>query len=170
MKLQGAHPAIPTQVAVDKLTTESNSNSNSIKNKSLMKAKRDIRITTFSVRTIKKESTISELIASAIATNHDIICQQEHRLIHERVDTMERSIGDWRLITCSAWKNNINAATGGIIILLKKLSYNVLANIDIVSIRIMIVNFNGNQQTSIIVCYSPTNVCDPQEQFQNTIF
>ena len=27
----------------------------------------------------------------------------------------------------------------------------------------MIVNFNGNPQTSIIVCYSPTNVCDPPE-------
>ena len=96
---QGARPAIPTQVAVEKLTTESNSNSNSIKNKSLMKAKRDIRIATSNVRTITKESTISELIASAIATNHDIICLQEHRLIHEWVDTMERSLGDWRLIT-----------------------------------------------------------------------
>ena len=27
----------------------------------------------------------------------------------------------------------------------------------------MIVNFNGNPQTSIIVCYSPTNICDPNE-------
>ena len=76
---------------------------------------------------------------------------------------MERSLGDWRLISCSAWKNNINAAIGGIGILLNKLSYNTLANIDIVSKRIMIVNFNGNPQTFIIVCYSPTNVCDPTE-------
>ena len=27
----------------------------------------------------------------------------------------------------------------------------------------MILNCNGNPQTSIIVCYSPTNVCDPTE-------
>ena len=27
----------------------------------------------------------------------------------------------------------------------------------------MIVNFNGNPQTSIIVCHSPTNVCGPTE-------
>ena len=27
----------------------------------------------------------------------------------------------------------------------------------------MIVNFNGNPQTSIIVCYGPTNVCNPTE-------
>ena len=68
-----------------------------------MKAMRDIRIATFNVRTIKKESKIAELIASVIATNYDIICLQEHRLIHEWVDTMERSLGDWRMITCSAW-------------------------------------------------------------------
>ena len=83
-----------------------------------MKVKRDIRIATFNVRTIKKESKISELIASAIATNHDIICLQEHRLIHEGVNTMERSLRDWRLITCSAWTNNVNAANGGIGIIL----------------------------------------------------
>ena len=77
-----------------------------------MKAKRDIHIATFNVRTIKKESKISELIESAIATYHDIICLQEHRLIHEGVDTKERSVGYWRLITFSAWTNNVNAATG----------------------------------------------------------
>ena len=27
----------------------------------------------------------------------------------------------------------------------------------------MIVNFNGNPQTSIIVCYTPTNICDLTE-------
>ena len=46
-----------------------------------MKAKRDIRIATFNVRTIKSESKISELIASEIATNNDIIYLQEHRLM-----------------------------------------------------------------------------------------
>ena len=128
-----------------------------------MKAKRDIRIATFNVRTIKKESKFAELIVSAIAKNHDIICLQEHRLIHEGVDTNERSLGDWRLIICSAWTNNVNAATGGIGKLLNKLSYNALANVDIVSNRIMILNFNENPQTYIIVSYSPTNVCDPTE-------
>ena len=39
-----------------------------------MKAMRDIRIGTYNVRTIKKESKMSEHIASAIATNHNIIC------------------------------------------------------------------------------------------------
>ena len=105
---------------------------------------------------------MSELITSAIATNHDIICLQEHRLIHEGVDTMERSLGEWpdNLLGMDKYSK---CTYGGIGILLNKLSYNALANIDIVSKRIMIINFNGNPQTSIIVCYSPTNVCDPTE-------
>ena len=134
---QGARPAIPTRVAVEKLTTESNSNSKSIQNNSLTKAKRDIRIATFNVRTIKRQ-------VLAKAAHHHIISLQDRRLIHEGIHIKERSLGDWRLITCSAWTNNVNAATGGIGILLNKLSCNALANIDIVSKRIMIVNCNGN--------------------------
>ena len=48
-----------------------------------MKVKRDIRIATFNIRTIKKKSKITELIAYVIATNHDIICLLEDMLIHE---------------------------------------------------------------------------------------
>ena len=51
-----------------------------------MKAKRDIRIATLNLRTIKEKSKLAELIASAIVKNHDIICLQENRLIHEGVD------------------------------------------------------------------------------------
>ena len=64
-----------------------------------MKAKRDIHIATFNVRTIHKKRKISKLISSAIATNYDIICLQEYRLIHKGIDTKERSLGDCRLIT-----------------------------------------------------------------------
>ena len=66
---QGTRPSIHTRVAVEKLTTELNSNSNpksnsksksnsnSIRNNSLVKAKRGIHIATFNVRTIKKIRT-----------------------------------------------------------------------------------------------------------------
>ena len=67
------------------------------------------------------------------------------------------------MITGSAWKNSVNAATGGIGILINNTSFNYLVNVTLVSKRIMIVNFNGNPLTSIIVCYSPTNVSDPME-------
>ena len=166
---QGARPAIPTQVAVDKLATECKCKNQikSIPNVSLMKASRVLRVATFNVRTLKNENIISEIIASANATQLDIICLQEHRFIHEDVDTNEYSIGECHMITGSAWKNRVNAATGGIGILINKTSFNSLVNVTLVSKRIMIVNFNGNPQTSIIVC-SPTNVSDPMETNSKT--
>ena len=63
---------------------------------------------------------------SAKETNHDIISLQEHRFIHEGVDTKKRSLGYSRLITCPARKNNVNADTGVIGILLNKQSNNAL--------------------------------------------
>ena len=67
------------------------------------------------------------------------------------------------MITGSAWKNSVNVATGGLGILINKTSFNSLVNVTLVSKRIMIVNCNGNPQTSIIVCYSPKNVSDLME-------
>ena len=67
---QGARPAIPTQVAVDKLATECKCKSQikSIPNVSLMKASRVLRVANLNVRTLKNENKMSEIIASANAT------------------------------------------------------------------------------------------------------
>ena len=67
------------------------------------------------------------------------------------------------MITGSPWKNSVNAATGGIGILINKTSFNYLVNLTLLSKRIMIVNCNVNPQISIIIYYSPTNVSDPME-------
>ena len=89
---QGARPANPTQVAVDKLATECKckckckNQIKSIPNVSLMKASRVLRVATFNGRTLKNKNKISEIIASANATQLDIICLQEHRFIHEDVN------------------------------------------------------------------------------------
>ena len=68
---QGARPAIPTQVAVDKLATECKCKNQikSIPNVSLMKASKVLRVATFNVRTLKNENKISEIIASANLRN-----------------------------------------------------------------------------------------------------
>ena len=62
----------------------------------------------------------------------------------------------------SGWRTSENATTGGIGIL-NKHAYNNLINVNLVSNRILLANFNGNPQTSIIVWYSPTNVSDQIE-------
>ena len=71
--------------------------------------------------------------------------------------------GKWRLLTCSAWKNTVNAAIGGIGMLLREDIYNTLSSIEKISPRIMTATFQGNPQTTIITCYSPTNVNDETE-------
>ena len=52
--------------------------------------------------------------------------------------------------TLPAWKNSINAATRGIGMLVSSQAYNTIASVEMISPRIMIVNFKGNPQTSVI--------------------
>ena len=54
--------------------------------------------------------------------------------------------------------HNINAATGGIGILVSNKVYNAIASVKLISPRIMIAHFQGNPHTSVISCYSPTYV------------
>ena len=113
---QGARPAMETQVAIEKSDTEIKPSTK----QQFMKGKKDVFIGTLNVRTLQKPGKISELIASAQETGHDIICLQEHRFMHEELITKEQSFGEWSLITSSAWKNGVNAANGGVGILFSK--------------------------------------------------
>lgn len=74
------------------------------------------------------------------------------------VDTKEHAFGTWRLITCLAWKNNANATVRGVGILLNPLTYKAVASIEMITNRIMVATFHGKPQTTLICCYSPTNV------------
>ena len=128
-----------------------------------MKGKKVVCVATFNVQTLQKTGKISELIHSAETTNHHVICLQEHRFIHDELVTKEHEYGDWKLITCSAWKNSMNASTGGIGMLISSHAYNALNSVEKISPRIMIATFNGNPQTTVISCYSPTNVSNEVE-------
>ena len=57
----------------------------------------------------------------------------------------------------------MNAATGGTGILFSPQAYNALTSAEMITSRIMIATFNGNPQTTIISCYSPTNISDETE-------
>ena len=102
---QGTRPAY-SQIANEKVDTE-------IINKNrLMKAKRYIKISNFNTQTLQKSGNIPELITSAETTGQDIICIQEHRAIHDDIIIKEQPYGNWKLITCSAWKSSVNSALG----------------------------------------------------------
>ena len=128
-----------------------------------MKAKRDIKISTFNTQTLQKIIKIPELITSAETTGQDIICIQEHRDIHYDILIKEKPYSNWKLITCSTWKNSVNASIGGISLLVNSRAYSSLSNIETISPRIMVATFHGNPNTTIISCYSPTNVSEELE-------
>ena len=146
---QGERPAIPTQAAIEKYSTEENKKK---KNIILLKASKRIQIGTLNMQ--NKTFKIPQLIASAKATGQDIICIQEHRFIHEDITIKEQTYDKWKLLTLSAWKNSTNAATGGIGMLVSNQAYNTITSIEMVShyenklrimkIRIMKINFQGN--------------------------
>ena len=100
------------------------------------------------------------MVTSDELTGQDIIFMQDHRFIHEYTFIKGHAYDKWKL---SAWNNSINAAAGGIGMLVSSEDYNTVASVEMISPRIMIVNFQGNPQTSVISCYSPINISNEQE-------
>ena len=114
-------------------------------------------------QTLQRKWKVPELVSSAEKTRHDVLCIQEHRFVHPNIDIKEHNFGKWILITCSAWKNSMNAATGGIGILLNSRAYDKITSVEKINPRIMAIHFEGNPMTTVISSYSPTNVTDEQE-------
>ena len=113
---------------------------------------------------MNREKQISEIIASAEELSIDIISIQEHRLYHNDVNIKQHDLpGKWTLLTSSAWKNSMNSTIGGVGILLSPHAFSCLTSIEKISSRIVIANFSGNPSTTIISCYSPTNVADEND-------
>ena len=81
-------------------------------------------------QTLPKVYKIPEFIASAELTEQYIICIQEHRFIHEDTVINEYAYDKWKLLTLSAWKYNINDATGGIVIITSSQAYNTIASVE----------------------------------------
>ena len=153
---QGERPANSARYAVEKPVTELNI--------PLLKCKRHIFIATLNVRTLSNKAQIGELVASAVKHNTDIICLQEHRIVHEDILLKYHDVGkNWTLVTSSAWRNSSNAAVGGVGILLSPRAQKALNNIETITPRIMITSFNGNPKATVISCYSYTNVHDDEE-------
>ena len=57
----------------------------------------------------------------------------------------------------------MNSTIGGVGILLSPKALMSLNSFEKISPRIVIVSFSGNPQTTVICCYSPTNVSDEEE-------
>ena len=65
--------------------------------------------------------------------------------------------------TVSAWKNSVNAAVGGVGLLIGPRALKTLNSVEKIQPRMMAATFNGNPRATIISCYSPTNVSEENE-------
>ena len=91
----------------------------------------------FNVQTLNRTAKLNELVCNAQKFNISIIAIQEHRLIHEE-PLKHHSLGDnWLLITSSATRNTMNAAIGGVGILLNPHAKLALESIETISERTM---------------------------------
>ena len=86
--------------------------------------------------------------------NINILGIVDHKINHTDKIRYE-NIGNLTLITSSAWHNSNNASVGCIGIMVDRSSENVITEIKKWNERILIVNFNGNPMTTIIIHYSP---------------
>ena len=130
------------------------------KQQKLLKCKQIIQIATFNVRTLNRIGQLPELIASAVEHKIDIICIQEHRYMHTEDIKYHETGNGWMLATVSAWKNSVNAAVGGVGMLIGPRALKMLNSIEKIQPRMMAATFNGNPRATIISCYSPTNVSE----------
>ena len=69
----------------------------------------------------------------------------------------------WTLATVSAWKNSVNAAVGGVGMLIGPRALKTLNSIEKIQPRMIAATFNGNPRATIISCYSHTNVSEEIE-------
>ena len=119
-------------------------------------------ISTFNSRSVLKDSQKFELATHTSKFKTDVICLREHQMIHEG-EIANESFYENFLLTCSAIKNPVSAATGGVGFLLSRRAMNSFTNVEKINERIAILTLEGNPRTTIINCYSPTNVSSETE-------
>ena len=155
---KGARPA-----EVGALASVFEKSATELKQSKLLKCKQTLQIATFNVRTLNRIGQLPELIASAEEHNIDIICIQEHRYTHTEDIKYHETGNGWSLATVSAWKNSVNAAVGGVGLLIGPRALKTLNSIEKIQPRMMAATFNGNPRATIVSCYSPTNVSEENE-------
>ena len=134
-----------------------------LKQSKLLKCKQTLQIATFNVRNLNRIGQLPELIASAEEHKIDIICIQEHRYTHTEDIKYHETGNGWSLVTVYAWKNSVNAAVGGVRLLIGPRALKTLNSVEKIQPRMMAATFNGNPRATIISCYSPTNVSEENE-------
>ena len=94
-----------------------------------IKRKCPFLISTFNTHSVLKDSRKLELATHTSKFKIDVICLQEHRIIRQD-ETANESLYENFLLTCSATKNSVNAAKGGVRFLLSRTAMGSHANVE----------------------------------------
>ncbi|KAJ4939860.1 hypothetical protein JOQ06_029296 [Pogonophryne albipinna] len=129
----------------------------------LMRCRRPFVMGTFNACTVREEARLVELAHCAEERGVEILGIQDHRRVHTDVRIVYRRVERCTFITASAWRNEAQAATGGVGLMLGPLARKALRRVYHHTDRILIAEFSGNPVTTVIVVYSPTNVAPPEE-------
>lgn len=130
------------------------------KKSKLLACKHPATFSTFNARSLSLTSRKQELLSCFSKQKINVLSLQEHRTFHPNVEFQNTQLGRNKLITTSAWRNSQGTTIGGIGILISPKASENLLSLTKISDRIIIAEFNSNPKTTLISCYSPTNVSD----------
>ena len=105
-----------------------------------MSCKKSVSFGSFNTRTLRQPHNLGEMTEAASRFNIDVICVQEHRIVHE-TDT------DYTKVSGAA-------TTGGIGLLMSHHTMKCLTEVKKYSDRILTASFTGNSATTIITIMS----------------
>ena len=123
-------------------------------------------IATFNARTLRTENKRKGLFHCFDSQSITILGVIDHKIVHNESDEdiVYNQVNSSLFITYSAWRNDVNAAVGGVGIMINKRASNVLSEVIKWNERIIIATFEGNPKTTIFVHYSPVEGDDEAEQ------
>ena len=118
---------------------------------------------TFNACTVREEARLVELAHCAEEQGVEILGVQEHRRVHTGDQIAYCKVEKRTFITASAWRNEAQAATGGVGLMLGSLACRALQRVHKHTNRILMAEFAGNPVTTVLVVYSPTNTALPED-------
>ncbi|ELU05841.1 hypothetical protein CAPTEDRAFT_116010, partial [Capitella teleta] len=117
--------------------------------KALLRCKKPFLMATFNANTVREEGRLRELAHCFSSNGISIMGIQEHRRVHDDPLVFTRVEGQ-HLITTSAWRNEAQAANGGVGMLLDSRARKSLQRATSHSERILVAEFDSNPVTIII--------------------
>ena len=128
----------------------------------ILRCKKPFSMATFNANTAREDGRMKEIVHCFMKCGIEMLGIQEHRRVHEDSVKYSRVEGQY-LITSSAWRNQSQAAVGGVGLLLSPKARKSLRTAKSVTERILVAEFDSNPVTTVIVIYSPTNVSPNEE-------